>query len=1207
MNTTHFSPFEFHIAKEIRKKYSVDESLFSFNGNIIFPNFRAVRELAHKINQKRNKENDVRGEIRAAQLNAMGLLDEISHFIVRYYDEKENPGVIQRAYNYLANQLGIEKVDFTLQKFLEEFPPIDVYQHKISIAKYFAKTTEGRANKHIALEEMMMLFLSNFNPANNSLNELFNDANLKNSTAYSTIIEELEKYFLSEKPFGPDKQFLFEALKAPILSNPDSLEAQLGFIKEKWGIILSAKYFDKIVLSIEFSKEEDQFIWQKQHGGIWGEKQVETFVPEYKKGKQKFSAEEQKRLMAQGVRHEDYIYAEPERFTADLDWMPNVVIIAKNTYVWLDQLSKKYSREIKRLDQIPDEELDQLAKWNFTGLWLIGVWERSAASKRIKQITGNLDAVSSAYSLYDYEIAYDLGGEEAFQNLNYRAWQRGIRLAGDMVPNHIGLYSKWVIEHPEYFIQSDRPPYPNYRFTGENLSTNHDIELRIEDGYWSRSDAAVVFQRIDKRTGDVKYFYHGNDGTSMPWNDTAQLNLLRADVREAIIQNIFHVARKFSIIRFDAAMTLAKKHYQRLWYPMPGTSGVPSRQDCGMSRTEFDSQFPNEFWREVVDRFNAEMPNTLLLAEAFWLMEGYFVRTLGMHRVYNSAFMHMLMKEENQKYRDLIKNTLEFNPEILKRYVNFMSNPDEQTAIAQFGAGDKYFGIALMMVTLPGLPMFAHGQIEGFTEKYGMEYQRAYYDEKPNEYLVHRHALEIFPLMKKRYLFSQVHNFEAYDFWDERGNVNENVFAYSNKVGNEKALVFFHNKFEETRGSIKYSAKKIVGNEETGNLKTKHIAESFEIKNESNVFYIYREHRTNNEFIRSGKDIWENGFTMFLRAFDYALFLDFREEIDTTGEYARLSEMLHGNGSSNITSLLFDLRLKPLHDKFKSFFQKQILTEFIAECKKNRSADVSSFHTAFLEIAGNINHIIGSQMEWNFLNEACRKLVIKIFELNTIAKKNADAILFYDDKEYSLVLFVMKEILHCVNEAGKQIGKNTILNDLRLNSALIEVLQNFGRAREDADYHIRLIMVLLHNGENFRSGNSTLAQKFEILFEQFQAADFIDLHQYNSTWYFNKERFERLSSWLLLDWFSEILIDEPKRSIESTFITFTELYNSLALSAEQSQFQLEVFQEKIVELNSVQKMKTKKIVIKRGTKNKVKKSITKKRVSAKSGTKKNKK
>ena len=119
----------------------------------------------------------------------------------------------------------------------------------------------------------------------------------------------------------------------------------------------------------------------------------------------------------------------------------------------------------------------------------------------------------------------------------------------------------------------------------------------------------------------------------------------------------------------------------------------------------------------------------LLLAEAFWLLEGYFVRTLGMHRVYNSAFMNMLKDEENAKYRSVMKNTLEFNPEILKRFVNFMSNPDEETAISQFGKEDKYFGICTMMVTLPGLPMFAHGQIEGFTEKYGMEYRYAKWDE----------------------------------------------------------------------------------------------------------------------------------------------------------------------------------------------------------------------------------------------------------------------------------------------------------------------------------------------------------------------------------------------------------------------------------------------------------------------------------------------
>jgi len=92
------------------------------------------------------------------------------------------------------------------------------------------------------------------------------------------------------------------------------------------------------------------------------------------------------------------------------------------------------------------------------------------------------------------------------------------------------------------------------------------------------------------------------------------------------------------------------------------------------------------------------------------------------------------------------KNTQEFDRDILKRFVNFMSNPDEETAVAQFGKGDKYFGVATMLATMPGLPMIAHGQIEGFTEKYGMEFKRAYRDEVPDWDFVARHEREIFPL-----------------------------------------------------------------------------------------------------------------------------------------------------------------------------------------------------------------------------------------------------------------------------------------------------------------------------------------------------------------------------------------------------------------------------------------------------------------------------
>ncbi len=52
-----------------------------------------------------------------------------------------------------------------------------------------------------------------------------------------------------------------------------------------------------------------------------------------------------------------------------------------------------------------------LADRGITGLWLIGLWERSGASQTIKRLRGHGDAVASAYSLKDYDIAEDLGGD----------------------------------------------------------------------------------------------------------------------------------------------------------------------------------------------------------------------------------------------------------------------------------------------------------------------------------------------------------------------------------------------------------------------------------------------------------------------------------------------------------------------------------------------------------------------------------------------------------------------------------------------------------------------------------------------------------------------------------------------------------------------------------------------------------------------------
>ncbi|MBQ4237319.1 MAG: alpha-amylase, partial [Treponema sp.] len=418
-------------------------------------------------------------------------------------------------------------------------------------------------------------------------------------------------------------------------------------------------------------------------------------------------------------------------------------------------------------------------------------------------------------------------------------------------------------------------------------------------------------------------------GTGMPWNDTAQIDFLNPNAREAVMQQIMKVAANFPIIRFDAAMVLAKKHIRRLWYPEPGHGGdIATRSRYSMSTQQFEDAIPNEFWREVVDRCAQQMPDTLLLAEAFWMMEGYFTRTLGMHRVYNSAFMNMLKKEENQKYRDTVKNTIKFDPQVLKRFVNFMNNPDEETAVAQFGKGDKYFGVCTLMVTMPGLPMFGHGQIEGFEEKYGMEYTRAYRDETPDQYLVDRHCHDIFPLMHKRYLFSGVENFLFYDVWNQ-GIVNENIFAYSNSAGNERSIVFYNNKYERAAGWIRQSCEyaiKTGSGEGDVKMMSRSLSEGMGLTKGKDNFMIFREHKSGLWYVRSSDDIIENGMFVSLNGFEYQVYLDVHQVTDgAEGKFAKLNELLNGSGVPDLEVAWQEYKYKELYAALEKFASPEVI------------------------------------------------------------------------------------------------------------------------------------------------------------------------------------------------------------------------------------------------------------------------------------------
>ena len=908
--------FEFHISRAARDRYGVAEVLFSFNGNAIFANPAASRALAARINQERGAQNDPKRQVQPAALFAMGLIDEAAHALLAYYRKTVAPQVMSEALLHFGAQVGEAALDVLLLAFVERFPGEAVYTGRQTAAEWLAGSTGDIPHREAALEELMLLWFENRNPAFTPFRELFDDTPLAETTVYRDVTAGLPAFFATQPELGGGRGGIFELLLT-VLTGAGTLTDQLALLRGRWGFAVDslAELLRRLLLAGDVLKEEEVALWMR-----FNPPSAETLARRH-------------RFDGRGDAHGDVpnfatAQNEYEHFSPDQEWMPRTVMIAKSTYVWLNQLSRFYGHTIERLNQIPDAELETLARRGMNALWLIGVWERSRASKTIKNLCGNPDAVASAYSLFDYRIAENLGGDDAYRDLRDRCGRYGIRLASDMVPNHMGIDSTWVIEHPEWFLSRRDTPYPAYTFNGPDLSGDDRVEIKIEDHYYQQTDAAVVFMRRDKWTGDTQFIYHGNDGTSFPWNDTAQLNYLSAAVREQVIQTILNVARQFPIIRFDAAMTLAKRHVQRLWFPAPGAGGsIPSRAESAMTTAEFDAAMPEEFWREVVDRVAREVPGTLLLAEAFWLMEGYFVRTLGMHRVYNSAFMVMLRDEDNANYRKVLKNTLEFDPGIMKRYVNFMSNPDERTAIDQFGSGDKFFGVATMMATLPGLPMFGHGQVEGFTEKYGMEYYRPRYDEWPSDGLVARHNREIAPLLHRRSLFAESENFLLFDLWGDHGGVEENVFAYSNQRDGQRALIVYNNSYSGARGTLHHSAAYM--DKGAGHLRQRSLSDALGLPTDGGAVLAYRDSATGLHHLRRATEFDERGLHVDLRGYQYLTLLDWRElRSDATHAWHRLCDLLDGRGVEDIDKALLALELEHVHHALRAALDPKLVREF---------------------------------------------------------------------------------------------------------------------------------------------------------------------------------------------------------------------------------------------------------------------------------------
>ncbi len=175
--------------------------------------------FAQKMNDRKDLALFPEQAVRAGQINAMAIIDEILHMVIEQYRQERNPAVVEEALTWLYGNLGEEQVDQTLRQFAADFPLTSLYRGELSLDEYLRAESlrpDGKLvpNRQLVLEEMVMLWLANSNPAYRAYLELFDDEKLEKLTAYPEMVRGLYDFFAAQPTFGPENQNLIDMLRA---------------------------------------------------------------------------------------------------------------------------------------------------------------------------------------------------------------------------------------------------------------------------------------------------------------------------------------------------------------------------------------------------------------------------------------------------------------------------------------------------------------------------------------------------------------------------------------------------------------------------------------------------------------------------------------------------------------------------------------------------------------------------------------------------------------------------------------------------------------------------------------------------------------------------------------------------------------------------------------------------------------------------------
>ena len=363
-------------------------------------------------------------------------------------------------------------------------------------------------------------------------------------------------------------------------------------------------------------------------------------------------------------------------------WPAFPAVYEVNAWVWLRDLGREHGSPVS-LQNVPQAELERLAALRFDGIWLMGLWERSPASRKIAREDARLqagylqalpdytseDVIGSPYAVLDYRVDLMLGGDAGLAALRERLRQLGLLLILDFVPNHLAIDHPWIRDHPDRLVQ------------GSPASLQHEPNNYFQSG----------------ADDQPRVFAHGRDPVFGGWSDTAQLDYRRPETRQAMADTLVAVAERCDGVRCDMAMLVTHDVFLRTW---GGEFDPPGAQ----------------FWPAAISAVKARYPDFLMLAEVYWDME-YELQQLGFDYTYDKRLYDFLLHRDAASIRThlgagLSNQSRLDNLDYQRHLARFVENHDEERALACFGM-QRNLAAAALALTLPGFRLFHDGQLEG--------------------------------------------------------------------------------------------------------------------------------------------------------------------------------------------------------------------------------------------------------------------------------------------------------------------------------------------------------------------------------------------------------------------------------------------------------------------------------------------------------------